>query len=175
MWGTPEPDCWLHPDVEVRRSGIEGDGLFARARIRAGTPVSRLGGRLVTESELDTLLATAGSYVDTITVEEGRHLVLPSGTRNGKGNHACDPNLWWAGPYTLGARLDIAAGAELTSDYATSTGVADFAMACRCGSSLCRGTVTGDDWRLDELRRRYGDHWVPDLLRRIQTSGTVQP
>jgi len=175
MWSLPEPDCWLHPDVDVRPSAIAGEGLFARALIRAGTPVSRLGGRLVGQAELDAILARTQSYVDTITVDEERHLVLPSGTPNGKGNHACDPNLWWSAPYTLGARHDIAAGSELTNDYATSTGAADFAMACRCGSALCRGTVTGQDWRLDELRRRYGDHWVPDLLRRIRGSGTVQP
>src|SRR3954464_3658295 len=44
---APEPDCWLHPDLEVRDSPIEGRGLFARAAIPGGTVVSRIGGRLV--------------------------------------------------------------------------------------------------------------------------------
>jgi hypothetical protein len=43
-----------------------------------------------------------------------------------------------------------------------------FAMPCRCGSTLCRGRVTGTDWRRPDLQRRYGDHWVPGLLARIR-------
>jgi hypothetical protein len=165
---APEPDCWLHPDVEVRESPIEGRGLFARAPVPAGTVVSRLGGRLVSTAELRRLIADPGRpYVATVTVANDEHLVLPPRRPNGYGNHGCDPNLWWVGPYELAARRDVAAGEELTNDYATSTGIADFTMACRCGAALCRGVVTGADWRRPELRARYGRHWVPALLARI--------
>jgi uncharacterized protein len=172
MWSEPNLDCWLHPAVEVRPSRIAGDGLFTRVPLRAGTAVSRLGGRLVTGRELRRLLRAvgeSGGYLDTITVARDSHLVLPAGQPNGKGNHGCDPNLWWAGDYTLVARHDIAADAELTNDYATSTGEEDFTMPCRCGAEVCRGVVTGNDWRLPELQQRYGAHWVPDLLGRIRT------
>jgi uncharacterized protein len=171
MWLSPQADCWLHPAVEVGRSPIAGEGLFARAPLPAGTVVSRLGGRLVTREELDELFAAqrpGDPYIDTITAIAGLQLVLQPGRPNGKGNHCCDPNLWWTGAYTLTARRDIAAGEELTNDYATSTGSAGFVMECGCGSALCRGTVTGGDWRLPELQQRYGDHWVPDLLARIK-------
>jgi hypothetical protein len=168
---APEPDCWLHPEVEVRPSDIAGSGLFAREPIAAGTVVSRLGGRLVSWSELSRLIADPGqSYVDTIAVSETEHLVLPPRRDNGYGNHACDPNLWWVGPYELAARRDIAPGEEITNDYGTSTGDPGFVMACECGSPLCRGAVTGDDWRRPELRERYGSHWVPVLLDRIRRS-----
>lgn len=163
----PAPYCWLHPEVEVRTSGIEGRGLFARTRLPAGTVVSRLGGRLVSGAQLRQLFAAAAleqRYVDTISVGEDTHLVLPPGGPNGCGNHGCDPNLWWVDAYTLAARRDVAAGEELTNDYATSTADAAFRMACACGSALCRGLVTGADWRLPELRERYGEHWIP-LLR----------
>ena len=113
----------------------------------------------MTTAELRDLLAGASSYVDTIAVGPDRHLVLPPGTPNGKGNHSCDPNLWWSDPYTLVARRDIGADEELTNDYATSTRSPEFVMACGCGSAECRGTVTGDDWRRPDLRRRYGGHW----------------
>jgi hypothetical protein len=164
MPGVPEGDCWLHPDVVVRRSPIAGLGLFARAPIASATTVSRLGGRLVSGSELAALFASADSYVDTIMVAADRHLVLPSGTPNGRGNHGCDPNLWWVGPYELGARRDIGVGEELTNDYATSTADPAFTMPCSCGSDLCRQIVTGDDWRRPELQARYGTHWVAPLL-----------
>jgi SET domain-containing protein len=167
----PHPDCWLHPDVEVRWSPIAGRGLFASAPIPAGTVVSRLGGRLLTGAELRKSLAEPGRpYVDTIMVGEDRHLVLPPRRPNGYGNHGCDPNLWWTGPYELAARRDIAAGEELTNDYATSTAEPDFNMACACGSPLCRGVVSGNDWRRPELRARYGAHWVPALHARIRAA-----
>jgi uncharacterized protein len=162
----PERDCWLHADVEVRASPIEGRGLFASAPIGAGTVVSRLGGRLVDAAELAALFAVPGHpYIDTITVGEDLHLVLPPRRPNGYGNHSCDPNLWWTGAYTLAARRDIEAGEELTNDYGTSTADPGFVMPCTCGSPLCRGEVTGADWRRPELRKRYRDHFVPALNR----------
>jgi hypothetical protein len=169
----PEPESWLHPEVEIGPSSIAQLGLFARAAIAPGTIVSRMGGRLVTGTELQQIFIETAQrpdhpYVDTITVEEDLHLVLPPGQPNHYGNHSCDPNLWWADAYTLVAPRPIEAGEEVTSDYATSTGVADFAMACSCGSSLCRGVITGQDWRRPELQARYGDHWIPALLIRIQ-------
>jgi uncharacterized protein len=161
----PAADCWLHPDVEVRHSPIEGHGLFAAAAIPAGTVVSRLGGRLVSGDELRRILAEPDrSYVDTIAVGADTHLVLPPRRDNGYGNHSCDPNLWWTGPYELATRRDLAPGDELTNDYATSTAEPAFTMSCECRTSLCRGTVTGNDWQRPDLPARYGDHWVPALL-----------
>jgi hypothetical protein len=168
MVDAPAPDCWLHEDVAVRSSPIAGEGLFALTPVAAGTAVSRLGGRLVTWAQLRELLSVASRpgqpYVDTIAVTGDRHLVLPPGRPNGKGNHSCEPNLWWVDAYTLAARRDIEAGEELTNDYATSTADAGFVLECRCGASRCRGVVTGGDWRRPELRERYGRHWVPALL-----------
>ena len=164
----PAEDCWLHPDVRVRPSPIEGQGLFARAAIPEGTVVSRLGGRLVSSEELRRLFADPDEpYVDTIMVGEDTHLVLPPRRDNGYGNHGCDPNLWWVGPFELAARRDIVPGEELTNDYATSTGDPSFTLQCDCRSSLCRGTITGNDWRLPDLQARCGTHWVPALLDRI--------
>ena len=71
--------------------------------------------------------------------------------------------LFFAGNYALGE--------ELTNDYATSTGDPGFTMPCRCGATECRGTVTGEDWRLPQLQERYGGHWVPVLLARIRAHG----
>jgi uncharacterized protein len=164
---APEPDCWLHPDVAVAPSPIAGKGLFATAPIPAGVAVSRVGGKLVSTAELDALLAAGSGYVDSITVDDDVHLVLPAGTSNHYGNHSCDPNLWWANAYTLVARRDLAAGEELTVDYATSSGHPDFTMFCHCETYRCRQVVAGDDWRISQLQQRYAGHWVPHLQRLI--------
>ena len=176
MVEPPEPDCWLHPAVEVRPSPIAGHGLFATAPIAAGIVVSRLGGRLVSSRRLRELFAAASRepeppYIDTITVGADQHLVLPPRRANGYGNHSCEPNLWWVGRYDLAARRYLHVGEELTNDYATSTGDPAFSMRCTCGSASCRGIVTGEDWRRPELAERYGEHWVPAVLARIRSAG----
>lgn len=157
----PGSTCWLSPSVHVRVSEIEGTGLFAARPIAAGELVSRLGGRLVSTEQLHRLFEESREYVDTITVADDQHLVLPLGAPNHHGNHSCDPNLWWSGPFDLIARRDIRAGEEVTNDYAASTTDPDFSLQCRCGSAGCRGIVRSSDaWvhRLDEV---YEGHVVP--------------
>ncbi len=158
--------CWAHPHLVVRESSIAGMGLFATAPIAAGEVVSVLAGRKVSTAELTELLKHPP--VDTITLEEDLHLVLPNDPRPviAYGNHSCDPNTWWTDAVTLVARRDFAPGDELTSDYGTSTGVPDWQMNCSCSSPLCRGVITGADWERMELQERYGDHWIPELLAR---------
>lgn len=170
--GPPPTDVWADERVEVRPSPIEGRGLFAGDDIDAGTVVLRLGGRLVSSADLAALIATTGDdpdapYVDSITVDEDAHLVLPAGSVAHFANHGCDPNLWHVGPYDVAARRPVAAGDELTLDYATHWGADGLAMTCRCGSPACRGNVTGDDWRQPELQGRYEGHWTPALQQRI--------
>jgi hypothetical protein len=59
------------------------------------------------------------------------------------GNHSCDPNLVLADATTLVARREIAAGEEITSDYATMTNNPSWRMTCNCGAADCRRVVTG--------------------------------
>jgi len=164
--------CWLHPGVGVEPSPIEGLGLFARARLRAGEVVARLGGTVVGEDELRCALKERAvdpsvPYVDTISLNGNRHLILPPGNLVRFGNHSCNPNLWWLDSLTLGARRNIEVGEEVTTDYATSTAVADFRMTCSCGSENCRHVITGQDWKLETLRTAYGAHWTAALLARF--------
>jgi uncharacterized protein len=82
----------------VRPSAIAGSGLFATAAIPAGAVVLRFGGHLVDSATLVRLIETASrdpsaSYVDSITILDDAHLVLPVATLLHFGNHSCDPNL----------------------------------------------------------------------------------
>jgi hypothetical protein len=169
----PESGCWLHPDVGIGPSSIAQLGLFARVAISPGAVVSRLGGCLVTGTELQRIFREAAlrpahrtwtrSLLTTIFTWSCPLARLAT-TATTAATRIC------GGPtgYTQVARRLIAAGEEITSDYATCTGVASSSMACCCGSSLCRGVITGDDWRLPDLQARYGHHWIPALLDRIR-------
>jgi SET domain-containing protein len=63
---------------------------------------------------------------------------------------------------------DIAAGEELTFDYATvhDSGLESF--SCTCGSLACRGKVSAEDWKKPELQQKYGDYFTPYLLQKIK-------
>jgi hypothetical protein len=95
---------WVSEKVTVARSAIDGNGLHATDDLGAGTVVIRLAGRLVSSAEVTEILAAAPAgeepTVDTITMFEDRHLVLPSGTVVDFGNHSCDPTLWHVGSLT---------------------------------------------------------------------------
>ena len=165
-------DVWIDHRLTVRLSRIEGYGLFAAEDIAGGTLLVRLGGRLVSTAELADLIARANAdpaapYIDTITVYEDAHLVIPPGTQAHFCNHSCGPNTWHVGPYEIAARRDIRAGEEVTIDYGTTSGAPGLSLACNCGSALCRHEITSEDWRRPELQDRYGNHWVPALWARI--------
>jgi hypothetical protein len=85
----------------------------------------------------------------------------------GQLNHSCDPNLGWAGERTLVALRDIAAGDELTVDYATVIVDAGFVMMCHCETYRCRQVIEGTDWQIPQLQRRYAGFWAPAVQRLI--------
>jgi hypothetical protein len=81
--------------------------------------------------------------------------------------HSCEPNCGMSGGMLLLALRDIAPGEQLTYDFAMTDGDDYDAFDCDCGSPLCRGSVTGQDWMLPELQLRYRGHFSPYLARRI--------
>jgi len=78
-------------------------------------------------------------------------------------NHSCDPSAWLEGLDVV-ARRDIAAGEEVTLDYATFCNELMPDFECGCEASVCRGTVRGEDY-LQPFVSRYGEH-VSDYVRR---------
>jgi SET domain-containing protein len=95
-------------------------------------------------------------------IAAGVEVARPAGSVHEAGsiNHACDPNLGWAGEALVTLR-DIEAGEELLVDYAMSTSDPAFILRCHCASYRCRQMVEGTDWRIPQLQRRYADHWAP--------------
>ena len=86
-------------------------------------------------------------------------------------NHSCNPNVGVRGQITFVAMRDVPAGAELTIDYAMIDGDPAERMACTCGAPECRGIITGSDWRLKELQRRYSGYFSRYLHDRFVADG----
>lgn len=160
------PNPWL----VLRRSKIQGRGVFARVDIPKDTRLIEYTGERISNAEADR------RYEDELM---GRHhtflFILNSRTvidaaRGGNIsryiNHSCDPNCvaWIEGRRIwIDADRDIKQGEELTYDYEYDFDpeytIEDLELyGCACGSSNCRGTIVDvpkSKWRLvRELRRR---------------------
>jgi hypothetical protein len=89
-------------------------------------------------------------------------------------NHACEPNAGLDGQIAIVALRRILPGEEVTIDYAMCDGSPYDEFECACGSALCRGKVTGNDWRDPVLWKRYAGHFSPYLQRRIDALQRAQ-
>jgi uncharacterized protein len=152
---------WLSPKTEKRTSPIQGRGLFARTTISAGEVVAVKGGAIIDAAALALIRDQVSPaeiqveddlYIAPRTAEEVEANILCL-------NHSCDPNVGVRGQITFVAMRDIPAGAELTIDYAMIDGNPAERMKCSRGTPHCRKVITGNDWLLPELRRRYAGYF----------------
>ncbi len=163
------PASYLSPKTQVRRSPIEGRGLFARRAIRKGEIVAIKGGHILDEETLarvkdriaDSFVQIAdGFYIGAMTTAEVRKNKIFI-------NHSCEPNLGIRGQIIYVARRDIRPGEELTYDWAMEENRADLTR-CNCGSTQCRKLLTGRDWKKRRLQRRCRGHlsaYLEDKIR----------
>ncbi|HTS99754.1 MAG TPA: SET domain-containing protein-lysine N-methyltransferase [Streptosporangiaceae bacterium] len=150
-------------------SAVAGRGLIAVAPIARDEIVAIKGGHIVDSATLRALPPRLQN--SDVQIADGFHLVALDEDEYEPVmlflNHSCEPNVGFAGNIVLVAMRDVAAGEELTTDYALFDD-ADDPMPCHCGTPSCRGTISGRDWLLPELRRKYGDYFSWYLLRRFR-------
>lgn len=156
------------PKTEVKESAIHGRGLFAKVPIARGDMVAVKGGYVLETREWARLEEELGPAEIQIAEE----LVIAPVRRDEREgamlytNHSCDPNIALQGQIVFVAMRDIAAGEELTHDWAT-TDDGDYELACHCGSPRCRWTITGKDWTKKELQAKYKGWFCWFLQRKI--------
>jgi uncharacterized protein len=164
---------WFSSKTEKRASPIHGRELFARAAIAAGEIVAVKGGAIM-DSATWSLVREAVSPAE-IQIEDDLYIAPRSAEEVEANilclNHSCDPNVGVRGQITFVAMRDIPAGAELTIDYAMIDGDPAERMACACGAPQCRTFITGEDWRLQELQRRYAGYFSRYLQDRFVADG----
>lgn len=159
--------AYLTEKCEVRNRDVAGGkAVFARELIEPGEVIAVWSGRLVPAEKLDDLSEEIRRH--TVQVEEGLYLAsLTSDEAPDYINHACEPNAGLDGQITVVAMQMIMPGDEVTIDYAMCDGSPYDEFDCACGSSQCRGRITGNDWRHPLLWKRYAGHFSPYLQRRI--------
>lgn len=132
----------------MRGNAVSGYGIFATAEIPAGGLIFRGEGRphrLVTRRSVatwsDDEKALFRRYAYPLS-DEVYALWADDPTQWAPQNHSCEANTRFAGLDVVAARR-IAAGEELTLDYAVFMNEASEPFACTCGTPSCRGIVTG--------------------------------
>jgi SET domain-containing protein len=157
------------PKSEVRSSPLGGRCLFAREDIFKGEVVAVKAGHILRSEEALEITRSLGDYTLQIhddfflgprVLEEVEDMVIFI-------NHSCDPNVGFDGQITYVAMRDVHSGEELCHDYAMARSL-KYALKCLCGSSICRGIVTGEDWKRKDLQKRYGDYFSSCLLKKIK-------
>ncbi|MBV6395585.1 MAG: hypothetical protein HFACDABA_01163 [Anaerolineales bacterium] len=144
-----------------------GCGIIARQPISKHEVLAFWGGRIITRDELDPTMPDFSQRV--LQVEEELFLFNPlSGDPADCFNHSCDPNAGLSGATALIAMRDIAAGEEITFDYAMCDDTDYDEFDCNCGQPHCRGRVTGADWRHADLQERYAGYFSPFIQRKIE-------
>ncbi|MBN1532459.1 MAG: SET domain-containing protein-lysine N-methyltransferase [Spirochaetes bacterium] len=158
---------WRSPKIDIRTSPVEGRGMFANSLITPGEKVVVWDGEYTDEVGA---IEARGKNMLVMQWDDDLYSYEVSGTDDGYFiNHSCDPNVWMIDAHTLVARRDIKTGEELMADYALWEADENYLSEwhCMCGSPICRGRVTGKDWKNIELQERYKGHFSPLLNKRI--------
>ena len=160
---------WRSPSIEVRDGAVAGLGVFAVQPIGAGRIVAVKAGHIVHREEVLRLTAEIGDQ--SLQIHDDLYLTPRTADEVDETsiriNHSCDANVGFRGQVIYVAMRDIAVDEELCHDYAMDRTDA-YRLACGCGTAVCRGTVTGGDWRLPELQARYEGFFVEYVAEKIR-------
>lgn len=130
-----------HTDVAValKRSRIDGYGVFAQEAIASGRRLGLLTGESITVAEARRR-AQAGGRLMLVELSPARAIdASRSQDAMRFTNHSCEPNARIQvedGEISFIALHDIGVGEELTVDYGLTHH--DGRLACQCGAANCR-------------------------------------
>ena len=139
--------------IEVRRSRIQGWGIYALKKLRKGQRIIEyIGERIHPRQEQSRYEEEANRRHHTFLFSVSRYTTIDGGVGGNESrfiNHSCDPNCEAINDgrrIFIHAARDIAAGEELTYDYSYDIrGDQSHALkqyyVCHCKSDNCRGTI----------------------------------
>ncbi|HEX6040961.1 SET domain-containing protein [Longimicrobium sp.] len=141
--------------LSLRRSGIHGQGVYARAPIPADTRVIEYRGERISNAEADRRYPddeSAAHHTFLFAVDDDTMIDASFGGNMARWiNHSCDPNCEAVeedGRIFIESLRDIEPGEELAYDYnyilpQRHTARLKARFPCHCGASSCRGTILG--------------------------------
>jgi hypothetical protein len=133
--------------VYVAPTGRTGRGLFANVPFAAGQTILVIKGRRRTSiGDCLWIEPTPGSHASFV-------------------NHSCNANAVITADRALVAVADIAQGQEIWIDYSTTEADPHWRMACKCGTSQCRGIIQAVHTLPPDMYERYRPYLAPFVQR----------
>lgn len=136
---------WINPNTEVVESNVHGLCRRATANIKKDSVIFIAGGIAINTQET--------KWYKGLLIDKDYVLDLPPGSEyEAFVNHSCDPNVYIDGQIVFRALRDIEAMEFLNVDYGTFFLTKKNPIdPCNCGSTNCRGKVTGEDYKFLNL------------------------
>lgn len=161
-----QPSSYLSPKIQAHpKANGNGNGIFAQEPLKKGELLAVFGGVVY---EWDAFIHLPERERSLCIQVEDNHFLVPRPIGDGDYvNHCCNPNAGLSGQIALVAMRDIQPGEEICFDYAMSDTRPYDEFPCDCGAPNCRHYVTGLDWQLPELQKRYAGYFAPHVQRKI--------
>lgn len=153
-----------------------GYGLFAKNDIDENTLIiDWTNGPGILMSTKDAYACEAKGNVYTLQISNNRHLVSVHTVEPCDYiNHSCNPNCGINGSARVVSMKKILKGEEVTFDYCMTEASPLFNLKCLCRSEVCRGTITGNDWKIPALQERYNGFFSGYIQKKISASNSGQ-
>lgn len=161
---------WDSPKLKLYESSRFGQGVKAGDSIAKDEVIGIFGGHLVPLSRRRLLPAELEHFyfqvsddliLTHLSLEQVRHSKIEFI------NHSCEPNAGFRGQIELIAMRHIQAGEIISFDYAICTSEPEFSMECFCEAENCRKYITGEDWKISALQKKYRGYFQPYLERKF--------
>ncbi len=167
---------YLHPNLEVRKTSNRGMGLFTSKFIPKGTLIHISDGIIYTRNEGKKVLNGELEYCIDM---DDNHIFCPKNYHNMTPdwyiNHSCEPNSGVGNEFNiLVAMNDINENEEITFDYAMTEFDPTYSLLCACGTKSCRKIITGNDWKIPVLQKRYRGYFSKAIEKKITNLNTEQ-
>jgi len=166
---------WLNPKLEVRNTkGGTCRGVFARVPLKTGEKLAIFGGKVIRVFEE---IGDYGIQIDEEFVMGGTSMKLQTIEDTDYFNHSCNPNAGIKGQILIVAMRDIEPDEEIVFDYAMCLHPIvgrKYEFECHCGSQNCRKRITTNDWKLEELQKRYDGFfswYLQNKIDKLKVSG----
>lgn len=161
---------YISPKVKIRDSKKSGKGLFGIKGIKKDEVVADYTdglGEYVNSRKADELYEKGFDHM----IQVGDDLFFAAVKKGDFEeadclNHSCEPNCGISGKLKIVAMVGIKPGEEVTIDYAMMES-SDYSFKCNCCSKNCRKIVTGDDWKIKKLQKKYSGYFSDYLQEKM--------
>jgi hypothetical protein len=162
---------WDSPKLELYETERCGTGVRAKSLIEKGESLGIFGGHILALENRKSLPPELEHFYFQVSDRFVLTHISLAQVRQSKIefiNHSCAPNAGFRGQIELVALREIQPAEAITFDYAICTSEPDFRMECFCQSQNCRRIITGEDWKITALQKKYEGYFQPYLERKIR-------